>query len=386
MQVSVISSLYTRNDAISEVVRGTAHALISRLQADVRVFVSSHNVDDLDVRDISGSGDLLSDPFFKTSDAIIYHFGIYYKHFNTIFLKNMNACRIVRFHNITPVEFMQDRERPLIEASMRQMAVIDEADEVWTDSAYNRSTLINHGIEPAKITTIPLYSKPHYRRPRRSGKAKNPLHILYVGRFVKSKGVMDLIKAVAKIRSRQIAPFKLILAGNEAFSDPAYITRLQDEIAARSLGSHIEFIGSVSDSQLSQLYREASIFVMPSYHEGFCMPIVEAMASCCVPVAYAAGNIPDLMGELGKLAPIGDIDRFAELLAETISDLSPSVRPARFSNPRGGYLSLEAYDELLLERLEMFSYKKFADRVADRVGDLVAKSRVRMGDKEHDPS
>src|SRR5713101_2432196 len=106
---------------------------------------------------------------------------------------------------------------------------------------------------------------------------------------------------------------------------------------------------------------------MPSYHEGFCMPIAEAMASRCIPVAYAAGNIPDLVGQLGKVAPVGDRRRLADLLAETIADLDPSSRLPGFTDPTGQRLSFESYDRLVSAHAASFSYENFADAVAKRV-------------------
>jgi glycosyltransferase involved in cell wall biosynthesis len=283
------------------------------------------------------------------------------------------------FHNITPIEFVPEDDRPLIDSSFRQIANIGDADEVWAASEFNRQVLIDYGLSPSKLVTVPLYAKPKYACRDRSEKRLSPLQILYVGRFAKSKGVLDLIPVAEDLIRRNCADFRIVLAGNEQFSDQSYISALKAEIEQKNLERHIEFVGTVDDARLSQLYRQSAILVMPSYHEGFCMPVAEAMASRCVPVAYAAGNIPDLVDGLGKLAPAGDHRRLADLLAETIADLRPPAGQPGFTDPRGRHLSLQAYDHLVAERLEMFSYNKFADTIAERVQRLaVAQKRLSM--------
>jgi hypothetical protein len=101
------------------------------------------------------------------------------------------------------------------------------------------------------------------------------------------------------------------------------------------------------------------------------MPIVEAMASHCIPVAYGTGNIPSLIGELGKIAPVGDLERLASLLSETINDLTPLSAAPAFSSPKGGKISLEDYDRSVSAHLETISYASFANSVAERVKKLV---------------
>jgi glycosyltransferase involved in cell wall biosynthesis len=372
MRVSIITGLSVQSDAISETVRGTALALSSRLQADVRLYAWSNEFEGINFKEVSTSTDILDDAFFKRSDILIYHFGMYYAHFNTILLGNGFAPRIVRFHNVTPIEFVPERGRPMIEASLSQVANIGDADEVWADSAFNRHTLIEYGIEPSKILFMPLYAKTKYKLPYRTDKIMSPLQIIYVGRFVRSKGVIEIIDIAEDILRRGINNFKIVLAGNARFSEPLYISSLKSAIKDRCLSQYVEFAGTIDDDRLVQLYRESSIFLMPSYHEGFCMPVAEAMASRCVPVAYAAGNVPDLVGELGKLAPVGDRRRLADLLAETIADLDPSTGQPAFIDATGRRLALEDYDRLVSERLEMFSYRNFADAVAERVRRLAS--------------
>ena len=63
-------------------------------------------------------------------------------------------------------------------------------------------------------------------------------------------------------------------------------------------------MSGIDDTELGQLYLSADLFVLPSYHEGYCVPVVEALFAGC-PVTYDAGNLPFASGGLGALVPTG---------------------------------------------------------------------------------
>jgi glycosyltransferase involved in cell wall biosynthesis len=82
----------------------------------------------------------------------------------------------------------------------------------------------------------------------------------------------------------------------------------------------------VDDPDLASLYRQASVVVVPSTHEGFGLTALEAMASAAPVVATAVGNLPDLLGDAGALVAPGDPAALAQALDEVLTD---PVRSAR---------------------------------------------------------
>src|SRR5204863_515312 len=102
----------------------------------------------------------------------------------------------------------------------------------------------------------------------------------------------DLVQAIQRMRQRTNVPFRLRIAGNRELSDQVYLAQVESAIADARLSGIIEIVGTVDDAALECLYREAHVFVIPSYHEGFCKTAIEALRAGCVPVGYASYNLP----------------------------------------------------------------------------------------------
>src|SRR5258708_3259814 len=160
MRVSVVSSVCVRRDAISESVRGTIKALSDIPDAEICLFAYANDyMEEFDSRIISNVSDVLLDAYFNSSDVIVYHFGIYYDHFDAILLGNGRATQIVYYHNVTPPDLVPDEHRSLISRSLRQRANISSADRVLAVSQFNKMDLVALGIPDANIGVCPLYVK-----------------------------------------------------------------------------------------------------------------------------------------------------------------------------------------------------------------------------------
>lgn len=142
--------------------------------------------------------------------------------------------------------------------------------------ALSSSASLHRGFLSVRFTSS---SQP--RRTLRQGvRSPGPVELLFVGRFVQSKGILDLVEAAAGLHRAGI-PFKLRLAGNQAFSDAAYVKAIVEAVAASDMEDEVVFVGQVSEAELQNLYAAADIFAMPSYHEGFAC----RSSKPCLPVA-----------------------------------------------------------------------------------------------------
>lgn len=106
--------------------------------------------------------------------------------------------------------------------------------------------------------------------------------ILTVGTLEPRKNLGTLIQAYLKLKQEHpLYPFKLILAGRMGWGDPGLASDLKESKYGH-LG--IEFIENPSDADLLFLYRNCAFFVFPSLHEGFGLPLIEAMVEnkCCI--------------------------------------------------------------------------------------------------------
>lgn len=368
MKISIVNSICLKHDAISDSVIGTQRSIKDALGYDSTIYCFDCDYKDIDHRIVNNPIDLLFDDAFISSDLIIYHFGVYYNLFDSILL-GLNAKKAVYYHNVTPAKHLPKSQHSLIARSFQQKANLDAADAIWAASRYNRDDLVEYGILEEKITVEPLFLKfgeTPKEKPTRSG---GPVELLFVGRFVESKGLTDLIDAVANARDKTSIPFRLTLAGNLNFSDAGYIAAMRRRIAEANLESMVVFEGRVSDSRLAELYARADLFVLPSYHEGFCVPVIEALQSRCVPLTYDAGNLSDLIQGWGISVPTGDKDAFSAALLHLIPQFNGG-RPKRIDF-MGRSIGWKAYDTGLEKYLRTYSYEAFASRIGEGVQRLM---------------
>ncbi len=304
MRVSIVNSVCRARDAIGEAVHETYRAIVARPGWECQLFTYASDFTDVQTCPVTGTIDVVQDPFFASSDVHLFHFGFYSPLFTLLGAGTSHTKRVVRFHNVTPKALVPAEIRPLIDRSYDQIALMDEADEIWADSPYNRSDLIEYGISAKRILVEPLFGKQQYSFSGR--KPSGRVNMLYVGRFVESKGVLDLIEAADRVRKLTTTSIHIDLVGSLTFSNSIYVETVRARIEALKLGDVVTFAGEISDVELTRYYHDAHIVVIPSYHEGFCVPLVEALHARAIPVAYGAGNIPFLLDGVGEIIPTGN--------------------------------------------------------------------------------
>lgn len=133
-------------------------------------------------------------------------------------------------------------------------------------------------------------------------------YFLTVGRFVKEKGFHDLIDAYV---ASGIKDFRLVIAGDSDHPD-TYSESLKRK--AREAGAILT--GFIKGEKLNQVFTNASVFVLPSYHEGLPISLLEAMSyNLDVLVSDIGANRLDCI-EPGDFFPVGEIDALSEKLRE----------------------------------------------------------------------
>jgi glycosyltransferase involved in cell wall biosynthesis len=221
---------------------------------------------------------------------------------------------------------------------MVQRHNLSRADHVITHSDYSREELVALGFEPDRVSVIPLPPSANVVIQGSPDRFRiGPVELLYVGRFVRSKGVLDLLAAVESLARTTARPFRLTLAGNPALSSAAVL----DEVRRRcegDLSGVARLVLAPDGGALAALYGKSDIFVMPSYHEGYCVPVVEALASGCHVVAYDSSNLPFVLSGLGSLVSTGDVAMLTATLHESIERFSTARAtrmPVKLPTSRG---------------------------------------------------
>ena len=379
VRVAVVCPSFAKYDAIGASARDTYRLLGRERAFEVEVLTFRNDYSDVSANTVHGIADLLLHPAFLAADIIIYHFGIYSDLFDALIAGNGRAFQVVRFHNVTPPQHVAPRHRAVIERSFLQAYNLRFADELWADSEVNAQTLLDLGIDQIPIKVIPLaVDEP---APRRFlDKSSVPVNLLFIGRFVQSKGVIDLIQALDLMRGRCTVPFRLQLAGNLEWSDPSYLKRLRDVIATLHMESIVQILGTVSPESMQDLYHEAHILAIPSYHEGFCKPVIEALRAGCIPVGYAAHNLPAISNGLGRMVPPGGIHELSRALGEVIEGVAQSAGgPEDPVLPLDrGKVSARTFDRMANEYVESFAFDRLASATLGRLRALSSRFKTQL--------
>jgi glycosyltransferase involved in cell wall biosynthesis len=145
--------------------------------------------------------------------------------------------------------------------------------------------------------------------------------ILYVGGISPHKNLQGLLQALARVRQESPGPWHLVLVGDHT-NDSFY--GCYEELVALcgqlKMTERVTFTGFVPDEHLVALYNAATMLVLPSFNEGFGLPVVEAMA-CGVPVAASRrGSLPEVVGSAGVLFDPGDHEEMASVLVRLLDD------------------------------------------------------------------
>lgn len=247
------------------------------------------------------------------TDMCIHHYGIWSK--AAEIFAGCRARKIMVYHNITPAEyfcgFSDEIAGQLREARRKLGEMARVADAVWACSEFNAAELRGIGIQNIEIFHVPfvpgsLDGPPDAAVARAlSGPLTN---ILFVGRLAPNKRVEDLLTAFAWY-NKSLNPFsRLVIAGSE-HGVPAYNAMLRLLVLEMDL-PNVCFLGFVSGPGLAACYEAADLYVCPSEHEGYCLPLVEAMHKRVPVLAREAGGKSEALGGAGVLysgLPAGEL-------------------------------------------------------------------------------
>jgi glycosyltransferase involved in cell wall biosynthesis len=151
-----------------------------------------------------------------------------------------------------------------------------------------------------------------------------PLRLVYLGRLVREKGLLELMAALALL-ARAGRAFTLGIAGSGPLAD-----ELAAAARAAGLEAHVRFLGEVFGEDKHRLWLESDVFALPSYAEGLPYSLLEAMAAGCVPVTTRVAAIPDVVrhGEHGLFVPPRDARALARAIAALDDDRERLARMA----------------------------------------------------------
>ncbi|QEH34773.1 D-inositol 3-phosphate glycosyltransferase [Aquisphaera giovannonii] len=211
---------------------------------------------------------------------------------------------------------------------------VAEADRVIAECPQDEQDLLEHyRADPRKVETIPCGFDHSEFGPidraearRRLGLPADGPIVLQLGRMVPRKGVDNVIRGLARLRSsRGVAARLLVVGGESREPDPAAtpeIGRLLEVAREEGVADAVTFVGSRGRRELRDYYAAADVFASTPWYEPFGITPLEAMA-CGTPVVGAAvGGIKATVvdGETGYLVPPHDPEALAARLADLLGD------------------------------------------------------------------
>jgi len=224
-------------------------------------------------------------------------------------LPGYKGKKVMVYHNITPSEFfhLYNPETEKIQKKAREglRFLADKVDYCIADSAYNRQELLDAGYRcPIDVCPIVIPFGDYDQAPdrfvinqMRRGKVTN---LLFVGRISPNKKQEDIIRGFYDYQRRYNPRSRLVLIGSDRGMG-AYSAALKNHIRQLGIEKKVLFPGHISFSKILAYYRTADIFVCMSEHEGFCVPLLEAMHFGIPIAAYRSTAIPDTLGGGGLL-------------------------------------------------------------------------------------
>ncbi|MBQ9726691.1 MAG: glycosyltransferase [Kiritimatiellae bacterium] len=259
--------------------------------------------------------------------------------------------RVALYHNVTPPRFFE-RVQPATAArleaglaAVRRLAACGA--EAWADSAFNAAELRAAGWRDPKV--LPLLFDPGFGRtppdPLARARLSEPPreNLLFVGRIAPNKRHDRLLRLVHAYRAAVNPAGRLVAAGGAAGLE-TWQALLKASASTLVLGDGVLFTGFLSPAELAACYATASAFVCLSDHEGFCAPLLEAMAWRVPVFAAAAGAVPETLGGAGVLFdPAADEATMAETVGRVLHD--PALREAVLAKQDARLARFRARDE-----------------------------------------
>ena len=328
-----ISAGYTNGDAISNEAR-EMRALFRSWGFQSEIFSETKSVlpglrsDCLDVSELASR--------VNPSDTVLLHFSIGSAVNEQ--LAGLPCRKILRYHNITPHHYftpINAATAACLRKGRQQIEALAGVAEVnIAVSEYNAGELRKNGY--SNVTVLPIMIDTNVLQVAPDRKLTKELsetgtNILFVGRCAPNKRIEDLVNAFYHYHKFCNKDSTLIHVGSFSGTE-RYHYLIKGLVKDLGLTERVRFMGSIPQTELNACYKSSDLFLSMSEHEGFCIPVIEAMYHGLPVMAFAAAAVPDTMDGAGVLFGEKDYPMVAETMHHILS--SDSLRNSILSTER----------------------------------------------------
>lgn len=293
------------------------------------------------------------------NDVLIYHNSIGTE--MTLDFERTPCRKIMVYHNITPPSFFEgydNRTKRLTDYGLAvTKSISNKVDYCLAVSEFNKQDLRAMGytcpidVRPVFIPLLDYEKKPNKRvidRYRDDGYT----NILFVGRISPNKKQEDIIRAFYYYKRYINRKSRLILVGNSAGMEK-YFCKLKNYVDELGL-TDVIFTGSIPFDEILAYYHLADLFLCMSEHEGFCVPLVEAMYFDIPILAYESSAIPYTLGDSGVLLKEKDPVLAGEMMHCILSDATLRKQILQKQRMRLKDFSFETVKALFERQMNIF--------------------------------
>jgi L-malate glycosyltransferase len=236
---------------------------------------------------------------------------------------------IVDYHNITPASYFEQWIPATSGEAMRGRIQLEQLVSKTilglADSAYNRAELQELGFSPTAVAPLlidldrnPLVNEKLLDELRRDKAARRGPSFLFVGTLAPHKAPHELIAMIAAYRTIYGEDARLFLVGR-TFGE-RYHAALEGYARSLGVADSLTMPGSVSAADLEAYWRATDVFVCASNHEGFCVPLIEAMGHEVPIVAFNSSAVPETVGQAGLVIDDKEPIAFAAAVHRVVND------------------------------------------------------------------
>lgn len=297
-------------------------------------------------------------PKLNRNDVIIYH-----KSTGTEMsfeLDKYDCRKIMIYHNITPPHFFSEyslRSAELTKYGLEGMKYLsDKVDYCMADSEFNKQNLIDAGYKcPVDVRPILIPFEDYRKKPGEAVIKKYSdgwTNIIFVGRIAPNKKQEDVIRAFSYYKKRINEKSRLIFVGSYTGME-SYYDRLKRYVKALDLDD-VVFTGHIPFADILAYYHVADIFLCMSEHEGFCVPLVEAMFFDVPVIAYSSCAVPYTMGGSGAVIDTKDPAEVAMLIDRIVNDKELKEKITESQRTRLKDFSYESVKEIFVSQLQSY--------------------------------
>ncbi len=260
----------------------------------------------------------------------------------------LNLPSVVTIHDLAFKTFtrMYHRQDRLI-YSIKWKHAIDASTRIIAISDCTRRDIIEYyDVDPAKIDVVYQPVSLRYYQDIDPNPEVLPVtgpYMLYVGTVNSRKNLLGVVKAMQQVPVSVRLPLVVVGSGRD------YLKKVRDYVARNGMEQWVIFPSErVSDDELHQLYRNATLFVYPSFYEGFGLPVVEAALCHCPVLTSNVSSLPEAGGPSAMLVDPSSIDDIAAKMEQLLTD---DALRTRMSHDAHDYAMATFHPQTLAQQL-----------------------------------